>query len=300
MTQRFQARGCPAHGKAPTAGPPCQREHSLVRSILQSVKKPVHMDLNESLALRRQPLKAEVFDVLHKRILAGEYAPGQWLRQEEISSQLGVSMTPVREALDLLVSSGLAERVPYRGVRILKPSGPEILDSYELRLLLECAATYAAALSISAQQLAGLHKLLDQGEWLVKLEHLPQERALSRDLHSAIVAAAGNPLLHKIYLTVLNTFPDWMLYEHLFRHPELLEESMHSEHQEHRLIVEALGAHDPQMAVQRTLEHVINRGRELETCLRIPAESVRAREAQVLPLLAGGWLLGQPIEKEIP
>jgi DNA-binding GntR family transcriptional regulator len=260
----------------------------------------VKVHLRDSLAIRRKPLKAEVFDMLHERILAGEYAAGQWLRQEEISSQLGVSMTPVREALDLLVSSGLAERVPYRGVRILKPSGQEILDSYGMRLLLECAAIHAAALAISERELAGLHKLLERGRWLVKLEHLPQERALSRDLHSAIVAASGNPLLHKIYLTVLNSFPDWMLYEHLFRQPELLEDSMRSEYQEHRLIVEALGARDPQMAVQRTLEHVINRGRELETYLGIPPESVRAREAQVLPLLAGGWLLGQPIEKEIP
>lgn len=258
------------------------------------------MHLHESLAVRRKPLKAEVFDMLHERILAGEYAAGQWLRQEEISSMLGVSMTPVREALDLLVSSGLAERVPYRGVRIVKPSGPEILDSYGMRLLLESSATYAAALCINQEQLAGLHRLLDRGKGLVKLEHLPQERALSRDLHSAIVAASGNPLLHKIYLTVLNSFPDWMLYEHLFRRPELLEDSMSSEYQEHRLIVEALGAHDPQMAVQRTLEHVINRGRELETYVRIPALSLRAREAQILPLLAGGWLSDQIIKKETP
>lgn len=256
--------------------------------------------MHESLSVHRKPLKAEVFDLLHKQILAGEYAAGQWLRQEEISSVLGVSMTPVREALDLLVSSGLAERVPYRGVRILKPSAPEILDSYGMRLLLECSATYAAALCISEEQLGGLQRLLDRGRVLVKLEHLPRERALSRDLHSAIVAATGNVLLHRIYLTVLNSFPDWMLYEHLFRRPELLEDSMRSEYQEHRLIVEALGAHDPQKAVQRTLEHVINRGRELETYLRIPVEAVRAREAQILPLLAGGWFSEQIIDKETP
>ncbi len=51
---------------------------------------------------------------------------------------------------------------------------------------------------------------------------MPDERALSRELHSAIVAASGNRLLHRTYLTILNTFPDWMLYEHLYRQPELL------------------------------------------------------------------------------
>ena len=72
--------------------------------------------------LRRKPLKDEVFDVLHQDILSGKYAAGAWLRQEEIARRLGVSMTPVREALDLLVAAGLAERVAYRGVRILQPS----------------------------------------------------------------------------------------------------------------------------------------------------------------------------------
>jgi DNA-binding GntR family transcriptional regulator len=90
---------------------------------------------------KRKPLKVEVFDALHESILAGHYAAGDWLRQEEISRRLGVSMTPVREALDLLVASGLAERVAYRGVRVLRMSSPDILDSYELRLLLEAAAS---------------------------------------------------------------------------------------------------------------------------------------------------------------
>jgi DNA-binding GntR family transcriptional regulator len=71
--------------------------------------------------LQRRSLKEEIFDVLHDKIIAGKVGPGEWLRQEDIASQLGVSMTPVREALDLLVSVGLAERVPYRGVRVPQP-----------------------------------------------------------------------------------------------------------------------------------------------------------------------------------
>ncbi len=243
------------------------------------------MELTDSLAARRKPLKDEVFDVLHERILAGEYAAGDWLRQEELSSRLGVSMTPVREALDLLVSSGLAERVPYRGVRVLKPETPEILSSYGIRLLLECTATYAAAMHVTSECLDHLHDLLDASKPLIRLEDLPRERVVSRDLHSTIVEAAGNPLPHRLYLTALNTFPDWMLYEHLFRHPELLQESMRCEYQEHRLVIEALEAHEPELAAQRALEHVTNRGRELVTFLGIPEQQLRETEAAVLPFL---------------
>jgi DNA-binding GntR family transcriptional regulator len=62
--------------------------------------------------IRKKSLKDEVFELLHNRIITGEYSSGEWLRQEEISTQLGVSQTPVREALDRLVSEGLAERTP--------------------------------------------------------------------------------------------------------------------------------------------------------------------------------------------
>lgn len=238
-------------------------------------------------AVHHQPLKDNIFDVLHERIIAGDYAPGEWLRQEEISSQLGVSMTPVREALDLLVSAGLAERVPYRGVRVLQPSAAEIADSYMMRLLLESAAVHAAAHNITASQLKHLEEILGQTKSLVTLKDMSSERVLNRELHGAIAAASGSPPLHKSYMTVLNTFPDWMLYEYMFRHPELLDQSIRSEYEEHREIVEALAAHDADLAVQKTVVHLTNRGRELEAYLGVPGELIRAREAQVLPLLSG-------------
>ncbi len=250
--------------------------------------------------VQREPLKYEVFHVLHGRILAGRYSPGTWMRQEEIATELGVSMSPVREALDLLVSAGLAERVPYRGVRILSLSGPEIVDSYAVRLLLECAVARAAASHASAAQLAELHRLLDRSQNLVGLDEMEEERVVSRQLHSAVAEASGNPLLHKIYLTVLNAFPDWLLYEHLFRQPDLLEDSMASEYREHQRIVEALDARDPAAAVQRTLEHVTNRGREMETHLGICAESLRKVEADVLPLVSTARAQEYQPHKEFP
>ena len=106
--------------------------------------------------------------------------------------------------------------------------------------------------------------------------------------------------LHRLYLTVLNTFPDWMLYEHLFRHPELLGESMRCEYDEHRLVIEALSAHEPELACNRAMKHVTNRGRELVNFLGIPAEEVQAIEAAVLPLLMPRKAPGRANQKETP
>ncbi len=132
----------------------------------------------------------------------------------------------------------------------------------------------------------------------MRLEDLPRERAISRELHSLIVAAAGNPLLLRLYSTVLNTFPDWMLYEQLFRHPELLQESMRCEYDEHEGIIKALRDHDAGLAVNRTLEHVMNRGRELVGFLGIPASEVDEAETTVLPFLGFAAGTGRPVQKE--
>ena len=61
----------------------------------------IHSPSTEATELiQKRPLKEDIFDVLHEKIISGVYKPGDWLRQEDIATQLGVSMTPVREALD--------------------------------------------------------------------------------------------------------------------------------------------------------------------------------------------------------
>ncbi len=174
----------------------------------------------------------------------------------------------------------MAERVAYRGVRILQPSGADILDAYEMRLVLEAMAARAAAGSISPDDVATLNSLLDESDRLSQLDALPKEREVSRAIHVAIVEASGNQLLGRIYPEVLRAFPDWMLYEHLYRQPELLEASIREEHREHRLIVEALVEGDADGAVACTVEHIVNRGRELEQYLGVSREALRSREAQ--------------------
>src|SRR5512142_774331 len=116
----------------------------------------------ETELIQKRPLKEDIFDVLHEKIISGTYKPGDWLRQDDIATQLGVSMTPVREALDLLVSAGLAERVPYRGVRVREMSTKDVVEAYGLRLVLEAVIAQEAAKRITREQIAGLEGTLDE------------------------------------------------------------------------------------------------------------------------------------------
>lgn len=235
--------------------------------------------------IQKRPLKEDIFDVLHEKILAGIYKPGDWLRQEDIATQLGVSMTPVREGLDLLVSAGLAERVPYRGVRVREMSTKDVVEAYGLRLILEAIIAREAARNITPEQVAALESMLDEMKKHDTLKEVSSERKSSREFHSAIAEATKNDLLIKLYAVVANAFPDWLLYEALFRYPELIADSMASTYREHVAIVNALRKGDSEAAVQQSIEHLMESGKWLEEYLDIPAELLREKEEQVSSLM---------------
>lgn len=235
--------------------------------------------------LTHKPLKEEIYDALHREIIEGKYAPGHWLRQEDIASQMGVSMTPVREALDLLVAKGIAERVPYRGVRIREMSEKDVVEAYGMRLLLEAMIAREAALNITPEQMEQLKAIMAEMDRHVDLSEMPQERQLSREFHAAIAEASGNNLLVQLYVIVSNAFPDWLLYEALYRKPELVQSSVAQTHDEHAAILDAFKKHDPDLAVKVSLEHVMESGRWLETYRNIPSKLLREKEKQVSHLI---------------
>jgi DNA-binding GntR family transcriptional regulator len=245
----------------------------------------VNSQHEETELLQKRPLKEDIFDVLHEKIISGTYKPGDWLRQDDIATQLGVSMTPVREALDLLVSAGLVERVPYRGVRVREMSTKDVVEAYGLRLVLEAIIAQEAARNITDEQVQNLERMLDEMKTHDTLKEMSDERKLSREFHAAIAQASRNELLIKLYEMVANAFPDWLLYEALFRNPELLADSIANTLSEHIAVVEALKKRDGIKAAQRSIEHVMDSGKWLEEYLDIPAASLREKEEQVSSLL---------------
>ena len=241
----------------------------------------VNSHSEETEFIQKRPLKEDIFDVLHEKIISGTYKPGDWLRQEDIATQLGVSMTPVREGLDLLVSAGLAERVPYRGVRVREISPKDVVEAYGLRLVLEAVIAQEAARNITTEQLQILDEMLEEMKKHETLNEMSAERKMSREFHATIADASRNDLLIKLYAVVANAFPDWLLYEALFRNPELLADSTAATLKEHIAIVDALRKRDAEDAAQKSIEHVMESGKWLEEYLDIPAELLREKEEQV-------------------
>jgi DNA-binding GntR family transcriptional regulator len=154
-----------------------------------------------------------VLDAIKHAILAGELRPGQGLVETELAQLLGVSKTPVREALKTLAGAGLVTMSPYRGatVRAIDPASAAAI--YDLRLLLEPEAVrravQAGAVQASAVQAGGGQagaSRPDDGTWTAAQAALAasdaaadqaQRSLANREFHRALYLACGNSLLVK-------------------------------------------------------------------------------------------------------
>lgn len=129
---------------------------------------------------------------LREGIRAGEFRPGQRLREAELAAQLKVSRTPVREAIRRLASDGLIEVAPSRGMMIINLDKQQVRELYALRETLEGAAARMAAQHASPAELATMREILASGG----LAREPRESArLNRLFHQAIQDAAHNRYL---------------------------------------------------------------------------------------------------------
>lgn len=133
---------------------------------------------------------ARVLEIIRNAILSGELAPGTALVEQDLAAQLGVSKTPVREALKTLEGTGLVVMVPYRGAAVRELTHADAVAIYDLRLLLEPEAVHR---SVAAEA-----DLSGATEWLRRARTAAgnAERSMAnREFHRLLYAGCGNELL---------------------------------------------------------------------------------------------------------
>ncbi len=140
-------------------------------------------------------LPAKAVDALRQMILDGELAPGARLSERALGERLGVSRTPLREALRMLASEGLVRHEPNRGAVVAPLDRADIEATFELLAALEGLAGELAAQRIDAAQLAEIKAL----HFEMRAHHARGDRAAyfraNQDIHRHIAAAANNPVL---------------------------------------------------------------------------------------------------------
>ena len=132
------------------------------------------------------------YEQIYQAIIRGEILPGDRLRETELAAQIGLSRTPIREAIRKLESDGIVEHQPRVGAMVKKLSQQEIVELYEMRIVIEETAAQMAARHISGAEIETL-KVINQE---IAAGGPPDQSAkLNRDFHSCILHAARNRYL---------------------------------------------------------------------------------------------------------
>jgi DNA-binding GntR family transcriptional regulator len=139
-------------------------------------------------------IRAEVYEHLKLEIVQGRLPGGERLAEENIAASLGVSRTPVREAVQRLAQDGFVELIPNKGARVRSLSSQEIIQTYAVREALEGLAARLAAEHRDAKDLDRLVKTLAQLERLPSTDYAAQTAA-DLEFHAAIASASKNVVL---------------------------------------------------------------------------------------------------------
>ncbi len=197
---------------------------------------------------RHRGAAAQVHQILRDALLQSKFAAGERLIETQLAEQLGVSRTPVREALSKLEAEGLVEPTATGGV-VVRDLESELVEIYELRRRLEGYAASLAAQRISDEELVALDEVRCEALAMIDSPSSEQRAALNNRFHALLTAASHSPRLVRL----VNDYRDYFLNRDFIRYYD--RETGMLQHEQHREIVEALRMRDSARCEQLIWNH---------------------------------------------
>jgi len=189
------------------------------------------------------------YEALREGIGSGEFGPGTWLRESSVASTLGLSRTPVREALRMLASEGVVELVHNRGARVVSWTSEDIGEVYQLRALLEGHGAALAAGRASREEIAELNSLEDRFEAAAR--RVDATAQCNNELHAAIIRCSGSPQLATL-LDVISSAPLVMQAIRRYADDDLQRSIL-----QHRDVINAIQHGDEGLAESAMRSHIL-------------------------------------------
>jgi DNA-binding GntR family transcriptional regulator len=197
-----------------------------------------------------------VQESIRRSILSNEFRPGQPLVEADLAQRLGVSKTPVREALKMLASSGLVQFVPYKGARVQAVESEFIAAACDLRLLIEPEAIRRTVLSGARDGLLAASAALDEARRAIAAGDRVRLSVTNRDFHALLYRDCGNHLLRDVLdnlrdRVTLISVVGWNTADADVQ-PPLYEVELH----EHQAMLDAALAGDADRAAALLTDHI--------------------------------------------
>ena len=212
------------------------------------------------------PLRDVVFNTLRQAILTGELKPGERLMEIHLANKLGVSRTPIREAIRKLELEGLVTMIPRRGAEVAQITEKSMSDVLEVRRAVDALCVELACERISDEAIEALQKACDGFEEAVKSGDVKKIAQADVAFHDIIVRATGNQRL----VQLVNTLSEQM-YRYRFEY--IKDVSQHASLvEEHRVIYESLRKKDKYTASEAAKLHIDNQEKTIIKQIRLERE----------------------------
>lgn len=216
----------------------------------------------------RTTLPASVAHHLRELITEGELAPGTRLNERTLGERLGVSRTPLREALRLLAADGLVSLQPNRGAQVVTLSETDVRESFEVMSGLEAQSGELACRHITADEVAEIKASTFEMLACHARRDLPTYYRINHAIHHRINRAAGNRLLTEVY-NRLNRRIQNLRFRSNFD-----QDKWNRAAQDHTMMVEALEARDGARLATILRAHLIQKGDTVLDAMRLASRDI--------------------------
>lgn len=198
------------------------------------------------------PLRDVVFNTLREAILRGDLVPGERLMELQLAAKLGVSRTPIREAIRMLEQEGLAITIPRKGAIVAGMTEKDMQDVLEIREALEELSVQVACDKITDEEVAKLRENMENFETSLKSGDLKRMAEADVEFHDVIYQATDNPKL----INMLNNLREQM---YRYRVEYLKNPSNHEQLlREHEAIYRGIMEKDKDAVTEMIRKHISN------------------------------------------
>jgi DNA-binding GntR family transcriptional regulator len=199
-----------------------------------------------------KPLREIVFESLREAIISGVLKPGERLMEIQLAEEMGVSRTPIREAIRKLELEGFVVMIPRKGAYVAGISLKDIADVFEIRAALEALAASLAAERITEEELEQMERLLVRKAELTEANDLDSIVEVDTDFHAILFKASRNEKLGQILNNLREQIQRFRAVS--LAMPGRMKEAL----EEHRKIVEALSERNVALVASLAAEHIEN------------------------------------------